>query len=401
MSIIEILYFFVFCIFFTSCKNQNSKSENGNQSAETTTKVQVVEVVHPVQRSFTGKVLISGTVHPNQSVVLYAMQSGVVSRISKDIGDKVYKGESIASLSNPLIGKSVSKAIADLAISRAKIKTANADLEAVKSRAEGLQSISNRLSEIYSRTPQLTTISSVETAKADAKESDAIVSSRQAYITGLYEEVKSMEVNLSTAQKQLSFLSISAPFSGIISKRFVDKGAMVQNGLNQINPQAIVEIQQINPVRLVLEVPESDAVSIIKGMDVEVTFPELSSKVYSTKISRTSGVLDPMSKTMQVEIDINNTSGKIISGMYAKAFLQLESRENILSLPAISKVKYKNEDYVMVVENDRVVRMPIKIGLSDEHFYEVINAEITKDSKVIVSGKNLVTPGQIVNATIK
>ncbi|MEE9439271.1 MAG: efflux RND transporter periplasmic adaptor subunit [Saprospiraceae bacterium] len=390
----------VVCGLMSSCKNKVQEN-NINTTTSNVLKTQTVEVVKPQKRSFTAEVLVSGTVHPNQIVTLYGMQSGVLSSIRKDIGDKVYRGEIIATLNNPMLDEAVASARAELSVSKAQIHTSNADVEAIKSKYNGLQSISQRLSDVFLTTPQLTTIAEVESAKAATNEASAMVKSKKAFILAQQENVKSKEISLQSAIKQVEFLTVKAPFSGVITKRLVDKGAMIQNGMNQNNPQAIVEIQEINPVRLILPVPESDAVSIKKGMDVDISFPELSGKSYKSKISRTSGVLDPMSKTMQIEIDIDNSKGEIISGMYARAKLQINSRNNILSLPVFAKVKYKNENYVLVVDNDIVKRVPIKIGLSDKDYFEVINADITANSQVITKGKGLVKVNQKVNSILK
>lgn len=393
----------VVLVLFSACKNQGDSSNpsSDNQSVSTTTKIQTVEIVNPISRSFSGEVLITGTAQPDQSVMLYPMEGGMIVQMRKDIGDKVNKGETIAVLSNPIIEEKVAEAKASLAISKAQLKTKRADLQAEQAKANGLQSISKRLSDIAVKTPQLTSMADVETAKANATAATAMTQSKEAYVEAQQETIKAMEIKLQTAQKRLSFLSIRAPFSGVITKRFVDKGSLLQSGMNQKNPQAVVELQATNTIRLTLPVPESDAVSIHKGMDVKVSFPELSSKIYDTKISRTSGALDPLSKTMQVEVDIPNKDGKILTGMYAKAMLQVGSREDILSLPIFSKLRYKNENYVMVVEEDVVKRIPIKIGLSDKDYFEVLNGEINENTNVIVNGKGLVKVGQKVKGIKK
>jgi hypothetical protein len=108
-----------------------------------------------------------------------------------------------------------------------------------------------------------------------------------------------------------------------------------------------------------------------------------------------------MSKTMQVEIDLPNPDGKILSGMYAKALVQINSRENILSLPMMTKVSHKNEDYVLAVVDGVVKRLPIKIGLSNQYYFEVLNNEITSETQVIIKGKSLVKPEQIVEPILK
>ena len=280
-------------------------------------------------------------------------------QMRKDIGDKVKQGETIAVLENP-----------DLQQQQLKWK---AETKAKKANYQ-------RLNSVYEKTPALTNIQMVENAEV---------------------EYLSAKANLDAINNRIGFLSIEAPFSGIITKRFVDKGAMIQSGLSQSNPQALFVIQEINPIRLIIPVPESDAMGIQKGMEVEVTLPELSGKSFMAKVSRTSNAFDPMSRTMQVEIDLKNGDGKIISGMYAKALLQINNRENILSLPMMAKISHKNEDYVFAVVDGKVERIPVKIGLSNQDYFEILNNKINAETQVIVQGKGLVKPEQIVEPILK
>lgn len=355
LNIKSIAVFAVMLSILISCNNQKKETE---QTA-TNEKIQKVEVVKPQNRSFTAEVLITGTARPNQIVTLYAMESGMLMQMRKDIGEKVRQGETIAVLENPELQQQQIKWQAET-----KAKKANYD----------------RLNSVYEKTPALTNIQMVENAEA---------------------EYLSAKANLDAVNNRIGFLNIKAPFSGIITKRFVDKGAMIQSGLSQSKPQALFELQEINPIRLTIPVPESDAVGIQKGMDVEVTLPELTGNSFRAKVSRISNALDPMSKTMQVEIDLENPDGRIISGMYAKALLQLNSRDNILSLPIISKVSHKNEDYILAVVDGKLKRIGIKIGLSNQDYFEVLNDEITTETQVIVKGKSLVKPGQIVEPILK
>ena len=336
----------VLTILFSACSGPDKEAVVQTENRQT------VEVVRPQNRSFVAEVLIAGTTKPNQIVTLYAMESGILTQINKDIGDKVVKGETIAILENPeLLQRQISL---------------EAELQAKKS-------IYERLNLVYEKTPALTNIQMVENAKA---------------------EYFSAKAGLEAVASRIGFLRIRAPFTGIITKRFIDQGSLLQSGLSEDNPQAIVEVQQTNPIRLTLPVPEADALAVKVGMDVQVDFPEMGGKVFKAKVSRTAGALDPLSKTMQVEIDLENANGEIITGMYAKVLMKLESRKGILSLPMISKISYKNEDYVLAVEKGVVKRIPLKIGLSDGNFFEILNAEITAETEVIIKGKGLVNEGQ-------
>jgi len=393
----SIAVFAVLLFIFISCNNQEKETE----ITAANDKIQKVEVVKPEQRSFKGEVLISGTARPNQIVTLYAMEGGMLIQMRKDIGDKVNRGDILAKLVNPVIdGEAVSASLEAQAVST-KIQSTVSELKGLKAIAEAMQSLYNRLRSTYIKTPALTPIIEVEKAKGEVLQAQAAVETMETKLQISKTNLAIAENKKKVARKRTSFLTISAPFNGIISKRFVDRGAIIQSGLSENNAQALFEIQEINPIRLTIPVPESDAVGIQKGMEVEVTLPELSGKSFITKVSRTSNVLDPVSKTMQVEIDLKNLDGKILSGMYAKVLLQINSRENILSLPIMAKVSHKNENYVLAVMDGKVKRIPVKIGLSNQDYFEVLNNEITSETLVIIQGKGLVKPEQIVEPILK
>jgi RND family efflux transporter MFP subunit len=272
----------------------------------------------------------------------------------------VRKGEVIATLANPEIAR--------------KVK----ELQAL---VNGKQTTYQRLQDIQASTPALTTLQMVENAETE-------------YLTS--------EAALKGMQDRLNYFTIRAPFSGIITKRMVDQGALIQSGLSQSNPQGIAEVQDINPIRLTVPLAESDIASTSKGMSVKITFPELPGKTFDAKVSRTAGVLDATSKTMAIEIDIQNAIGKIRPGMYAKVLLLNKSRNGVVSLPITSQLISKNEPYILIVnEDNRVEKVVLRKGLANKDFFEVLNSEITKDTKVIVQGKGLVKEGDTVNPIIK
>jgi len=343
-----------------SCNTEQIKHDDStSDTISEHTKIQAVEVVKPEKRSFIADVLISGTAEANQQVILYAMISGYIQNIYKDIGDVVNKGDIIAELVNPdIIGQ----------------------YEEKKAQLDAKKAIYERLKYIHKKTPALTTLQMVETAESE-------------YLT--------ISSSLNTIKNKLEFLHIKAPFTGKITKRMVDNGALIQSGLTEGNPQGIVKIQNMNPIRLIVHLPESDIAAIGKGMEVNVTFPELPGEAFKTKVSRIAGALDPASKTMQIEIDINNTKGIIKPGMYAKALMQISNRKDVISLPVTAQWIFQNQSFILIVNGDKVERIPLRKGLSNKDYFEVLNPEITENSLVIIQGKGLVQPGQVVNPIIK
>jgi RND family efflux transporter, MFP subunit len=355
-----IICLLVVSVFMSSC---NRGQQNGNgptaDGVSENNKIQSVEVAKPQKRSFIAEVLITGTARPSQKVTLYAMESGYVQNIVIDIGDMVSKGEVVAVLANPELVR---------------------QHEQKKAQLKAKKSIYERLESIHERTPAITPLQLVEDAEA---------------------EFFSVEAGLNALKDRMNFLSVKAPFAGKITKRLVDHGALVQSGLTEDNPQGIVELQEISPIRLTIPLPESDVTAIETGMDVTVTFPELPGESFQAKISRTAGALDPASKTMQVEIDIDNPNGLIKPGMYAKALMQISRRESVLSLPVTAQWIFQNQPFVLIVKNGKVERVPLRKGLSNKDYFEVLNPEIIESSLVIVQGKGLVQPGQIVKPVLK
>ena len=354
-----VIGFIVINFALISCESGQDISDEGAEKANSNEiKIQSVEVVNPTERSFVVEILISGTAKPNQSVVVYALESGYVESIYKDIGDNVKKGDVIAELKNPELTRDYEQK--------------SAYLNSKKSNYE-------RLKSIYDKTPSLTPLKMVEDAEA---------------------EYLSLTAELNSIQDKLNFLTIKAPFSGKITKRLVDNGALVQSGLTQSNPQGIVELQQINPIRLTIPLPESDIAAIAVGDSVKISFPELPLGAFNVSVSRTSGSLDPASKTMQVEIDINNSSEIIKPGMYAKALLQISSRVGVLSLPVTTQSIEKNKPFISIVNDGVVEQIILRKGLSNKDYFEVLNSEINENSLIINMGKGLVQSGQTVNPVL-
>lgn len=355
-NISAISLFAVLLSILTSCQSEGEEQTDGPVE---NVKIQRVEVIKPKERSFNSELLITGTAMPNQRVMLHSMESGYVRVVYKDIGDIVQKGTVIVELDNPELYRKHEKLAAQV---------------------EAKKAIYERLKMTMEKTPDLTPKQVLEIAEA---------------------EYLSVSAELNAIKDRQGFLRVVAPFKGIITRRLVDHGSMVQSGISNTDATAIVEIQELDPIRLTIPLPETDADAVKKGMKVIVTFPELPGDSYEVEVSRTAGVLDFASKTMQVEIDIANPDGRIKPGMYAKVVMQISSRDNVLSLPVTAQFMYEDEFFVYVVKDDRVERISLRKGLSNKDFFEVLNPEIGVESQVIIQGKGLVKPGHIVEAVLK
>jgi RND family efflux transporter MFP subunit len=337
-------------LFFTSCGNEKGE----NQTTTENRNISTVLVSSPETHQFNASLQISGTAKPNQQVKLFAMTNGFLQQLKADIGDFVKEGQILAVLENPELFSEKSKLEAEL---------------------KGKKSIYERLKGIYEKTPQLTTIADVEKAEA---------------------EYESINAQLKNVLLQINYLNVKAPFSGVIVNRFVDKGAVIQSGLNNSNAMPLFEIQDVQPIRLAIDVPETDAALISKGTKVEITFPEMPDLKFSATVSRIAYGLNETTKTMKVEIDLPNTDLKIRSGMYAKVEIQRSGHKDALSVPNEAVGNIKGQSFIYVVENGVVRKVEVKTGIRDEKFTELLSGEIKLTDKIVVQGKEFCSDGATV-----
>jgi len=337
---------------FSCSESENKQSEN----IQIDVKMPNVKVVNPEQRSFTSILQIIGNAMPNKQVNIHAMEGGFLSVLKKDIGDKVKKGEVLAVLNNPELTR---------------------ELEINKVAKEVAEANYLRFKKVIEKTPELTTLQEFEKVEAT-------------YLIA-YAKYKATE-------NRDSLLSIRAPFSGVITTRNVELGALIQSGINSSNATALFEIMDMKIIRLTVALPETEVDNISKGMQAKISFSELPSQTFSVHVSRMANAIDNRTKTMKVQLDIPNRNGKIKAGMYANVEIQLQSTGDKISLPNEALIVVKSEFFVLQVKEGIVKRTLIKKGLSNTHFFEVLSNEITENSKIIIEGKAMVKAGMQVKA---
>ncbi len=229
-----------------------------------------------------------------------------------------------------------------------------------------------RFKKVIEKTPELTTLQEFEKAEA----------------TFLMANAK-----YKATINRDSLLSIRAPFSGIITERNVELGALIQSGINNSNAQPLFEMMDIETIRLTIALPETEVDNISKGMMASITFTELPGEEFTTKVSRMANVIHNRTKTMEVQLDIPNRNGKIKAGMYANVEIQLQSSGDKISLPNEALIAIKSEFFILQVKNGVVYKVHIKKGLTNTKFFEVLSNEVNENSQIIVEGKAMVKTG--------
>jgi RND family efflux transporter MFP subunit len=312
-----------------------------------------VKVVRPKKGEIIRNVALPAMIAANQQATLYAKATGYLKRISVDKGDEVKAGDLLAEIEAPEL-------IADLGRAKAELQVAEIEYQ--------------RAADAQKKAPDLIVVQTVDTAK------------------GRFEVAKA---TLERAETLLGFCKITAPFSGMITKRFVDPGAFIPAATAASSAQsaALVSLSDFKTVRVQVPVPEPEVPLVVKGLPVKVTIEELPGRNIQGTVTRFAHVLDEANKTMLVEIDLDNAKGELRPGMYATAKLGVEKHSDTTLLPVEAVVIEKTGAAVFTVAENKARKTAVRTGFNDGAFIEIIEGVQPGDAVILV-GKLTLNNGQ-------
>ena len=394
-----IITFLITIVIISLLLIKGCEHEKGETTTQTESRnIPVVLVAYPQQHAFNASLQLTGTAKPNQAVKLFAMTSGYLKKLRADIGFFVKEGQVLAVLENPDLYREKERIQAELNEKSAlyfRLKN-NREQTMIGADIKAKKALYDRLKSIYEKTPQLTSIADLEKAEADYKRASAQATDELDINASGYQAANAKLKNINM---QISYLWIKAPFSGVITNRFADKGALIQNGLNNNSSMPLFELQDLQPIRVQVDIPETDAVLINNNTTAQITFPELPNSHYAATVSRVAYSVNE-TKTMKVEIDLPNKDLKIRPGMYAKVDIQRSGHKETLSVPNEAVGNIKGQSFVYVAQNGKAKKVDVKTGIRDEKFTELLEAPVKDTDKIIVQGKELISDGAAIQTKI-
>jgi len=408
--------------------------------------VRAVSVVEPLRAPIDRSIRLVGSILPWQRVVLRARVTGFVRNVLVMPGDKLEQGQLLCTLELPglqadweIHAARVSEAEAALAGSRAAVAEAEADVIDTQAGADVAHSaiavaeaadrvarthlelsrvVLDRQRELFQS--QATTqevvdaaqgrfdqaAASLQAAEADVNMAQALsraaqarteaasarVSSAQAAEQAADASVRTAIARRDAARAELDFGRICSPFqSARVTKRHVDKGALALAGQTDL-----LELQDISRVRFVIQVPEAQVRNIEAGTRAVITLAADGERVEAV-VSRTAGALAISTRTMSVEIDLDNTARRFLPGMFFHANLSLETLDDAMLLPASAIHSERNANYVLVVEAGLLVRKNVQLGLDDGISVQILDG-LVGDEWVVRSNVAGLRSGDTVRA---
>lgn len=383
-----------------ACNSIGSKLKPSQAEASTPDAVRKISVaVVPVRRTNISQPLkLAAEFRPMQEVELHAKVAGYVKEIKVDVGDFVRQGQLIATLEVPEFKSDLSQAEATKRRSVKDVQRASSEVQKALSTYNAARLTYDRLASVGKARPDLLAQQEIDDAQARVQIADAQLSTAKAAQTVAEEQVKVVEASESRVKTIAEYSTILAPFAGLITKRYADKGAMIQAGISsQSQAMPVVRLSDVSTLRLIIAVPESAVPTIKTGRQVTVSVASLNQD-FEGRVTRYVGKIDPATHTMETEVDVRNPGNRLKPGMFATALLNLVDRQNILAVPLSTVIKRENKTLVYVVDSSgKVSTREIQTGIEGPELVEILNG-LQEGELVIASNTSLLKPGQEVEA---
>lgn len=308
--------------------------------------------------------VLPGNIQPYYKAAIYARVNGYLKNWNKDIGAKVKTGEVLASIEAPDLDQQLAQARATLASAKA-----NYDIAATIASRYGIlvakQSISQQLA---------------DQAAADAAAKKAAMDANVA--------------NVRQLEAMQSFKRIVAPFDGVITARNTDIGALINAGSTA--GQELFELSDLHQVRIYVQVPQSFSANLRPGMKATFEMPQYPGQKFDATLVTTSHAMNAMSRSMLVELQADNSDGKLLGGTYCRVDFQMPSNPNIVRMPVTALIPVNNGVQVALLsDSNKVVLKSIQLGRDFGDNVEVTSG-LTPQDRVIDSPPETLRSGDVI-----
>ena len=374
---------------------ERAPTEADDQTHPPGTSGDVVAAVARAERHGVGNTLtIAGEFKPFQDIDVHAKVAGYIKVIHVDVGDHVRAGQTLAILEIPELAAQLAGADASVRRSKEEIRRAEGDLARAQSAHSAAHSAYTRLKQAAEARAGLVAQQEIDDSQAKDLEAEAQVSGSSAALSAAQQQLQVAEAN----QKQYAALSdysrIVAPFSGVVTARYADTGALIAAGTSSsTQSMPVVRLAEISKLRLVLPIPESVAAQIHLGDPVEARVQALNQD-FVGKVSRFADSLDRQTRTMETQIDFDNRDGRLIPGMYAETRLSLREKKDALTIPLEAVTRNGDDATVFSVNSQNIIEeRHVKLGLEDSVRVEVLSGLTDKD-RVVIGNRSQFRDGQ-------
>lgn len=370
----------------------STKTAKAEPTEETSLRPVAVAVVQrrPVVNSLT----LSGAFRPYQQVDVHAKVAGFIRKIYVDVGDHVKSGQVLAILEVPELTAQVAGAKADIQRYQDAVRRSHSEIERAESTHTAYHSAYRRLKEASESRPGLIAEQELDDSMAKDQESQAQTESARAALSESESQLVAARADLDRLSALEAYSHITAPFSGVVTKRYADTGALIQAGTtSDTQSMPVVQLAEWSKLRLVVPVPESAVPQLLLGSAVQVHVSAMN-RDFAGRVARFADALNDETRTMHTEIDVENSDGTLKEGMYAEAKIVLKQQNNALTIPIQALERNATGGTVLIVDSDgRVEERQVKLGAESSDRIEILDG-LAENDRVVIGNRGEFRAGE-------
>jgi RND family efflux transporter MFP subunit len=323
-----------------------------------------VSVTKPKPNAPGQEVVLPANVQAFKDAPIYARTSGYLKKWYVDIGGHVKAGQLLAEIDTPEVEQQLRQA-------RSEVDTAKANLDLSKITAERYAGL----------------LKSDSVSKQEADNAAGDFAAKQA-------SLQSSEYNVKRLQDLQSFQKVYAPFDGIVTARNTDVGALIDSGSSGGTRSELFHIAAPGKLRVYVNVPEAYSQAAKPGLKADLTLPEFPDKKFQGMLVRTSSTIDPTTRTLLVEVDVDNPTGELLSGSYAQVHLKLPQAASSFTIP-VNTLLFRSEGLriATVPDGKHVNLQPVTIGRDYGNEVEIV-AGLSGNEDIIINPPDSLVPQQ-------
>lgn len=328
--------------------------------------VPTVAVVHPQSEKPDEDLVLPGSLQAYEESPIYARTSGYLVRWYKDIGSKVTKGELLAKIDTPEVDQELNQ-------TKAARQQIVAQMELAKISADRWENLR-------------------KTDSVSAQEADQQASGYKQSQANL----AAADANVRRLEQLEGFKDVFAPFTGVLTRRNVDPGALINAGAG-VAGRELFDIARVDPLRVFTNVPQAYAPNIKVGAQTAITLQEFPGEKFVGKVARTAEAIDPSTRTLLTEVDVPNKDGRLLPGSFGEIHFAVGTNVNKVTVPVNAMLFRAEGPRVAVVGPDNKVQLrPINIGRDYGTTLEILGG-LSPADQVVINPADSLEEGQQVN----
>ena len=326
--------------------------------------IATVAVVHPIAEKPDEELVLPASLQAYEESPIYARTNGYLLRWYRDIGSHVARGELLADIDTPEVDQELSQA-------RASRQQSAAQLDIAKISADRWQNLR-------------------KTDSVSQQENDMQTSAYQQAVANL----AAADANVRRLEELESFKHVYAPFAGVLVKRNVDPGALINAGSAGME---LFILAKVDPLRVFTNVPQAYSPAIKDGMPAYITLQEIPGQKFRGTVARTAEAIDPATRTLLTEVDVPNKDGRLLRGSFGEVHFSPRINTEKVTVPVNAMLFRREGPQLAIVGSDNKVQLrPITIGRDYGTTLEILGG-VSVEDRIIINPADSLEDGQTVN----